>query len=51
MSFLIKHVGPLKTLTGGLGEEEMEGEKSEGAAKGTTEEEYEAIQQQMVDEK
>ncbi|XP_048828376.1 complexin-3-like [Brienomyrus brachyistius] len=53
MSFIIKHVvgGPLKTLTGGLEEEEIEGEKSEGAAKGRTEEEYEAIQQQIVDEK
>uniref|UniRef100_A0A8C9WMD0 Complexin 3a n=1 Tax=Scleropages formosus TaxID=113540 RepID=A0A8C9WMD0_SCLFO len=53
MAFMVKHVvgGQLKNLTGGLGEEKSEGEKSDAAAKGMTQEEYEEYQQQLVEEK
>ncbi|TRY56106.1 hypothetical protein DNTS_015238 [Danionella cerebrum] len=42
--------GQLKDLTGGLGEEKPEGEKSEAAAKGMTQEEFEQYQQQLAEE-
>ncbi|KAA0715297.1 Complexin-3 Complexin III [Triplophysa tibetana] len=53
MAFMVKHVvgGQLKNLTGGLTEEKPEGEKSEAAAKGMTEEEFEQYQQQLEEEK
>ncbi|KAJ8343229.1 hypothetical protein SKAU_G00305580 [Synaphobranchus kaupii] len=43
--------GQLKNLTGGLGEEKPEAEKSEAAAQGMTQEEFEQYQQQLVEEK
>ncbi|KAJ8247923.1 hypothetical protein GJAV_G00252120 [Gymnothorax javanicus] len=55
MAFMVKHVvgGQLKNLTGGLGDELKagEGEKTEAAAKGMTQEEFEQYQQQLVEEK
>ncbi|KAL4613209.1 growth arrest-specific protein 1-like [Arapaima gigas] len=53
MSFMVKYMvgGQLKNLTGGLGEEKSENEKSEASAKGMTEEEFEQYQQQLVEEK
>ncbi|KAG5839336.1 complexin-3-like [Anguilla rostrata] len=53
MAFMVKHVvgGQLKNLTGGLGEEKPEAEKSEAAAQGMTQEEFEQYQQQLVEEK
>ncbi|XP_036391595.1 complexin-3a [Megalops cyprinoides] len=53
MAFMVKHMvgGQLKNLTGGLGEEKSEGEKSEAAAQGMTQEEFEQYQQQLVEEK
>ncbi|MCI4380224.1 hypothetical protein PGIGA_G00237330 [Pangasianodon gigas] len=53
MAFMVKHMigGQLKDLTGGLGEEKAEGEKSEAAAKGMTQEEFEQYQQQLAEEK
>ncbi|XP_067275268.1 complexin-3b [Pseudorasbora parva] len=53
MAFMVKHVvgGQLKNLTGGLTEEKSEGEKSEAAAKGMTQEEFEEYQQQLEEEK
>lgn len=53
MAFMVKHVvgGQLKNLTGGLTEEKPEGEKSEAAAKGMTQEEFEEYQQQLEEEK
>lgn len=53
MAFMVKHVigGQLKDLTGGLGEEKPEVEKSEAAAKGMTQEEFEEYQQQLAEEK
>ncbi|XP_066506165.1 complexin-3a [Hoplias malabaricus] len=53
MAFMVKHMigGQLKDLTGGLGEEKPEGEKSEAAAKGMTQEEFEQYQQQLAEEK
>ncbi|XP_028811638.1 complexin-3-like [Denticeps clupeoides] len=53
MAFMVKHVvgGQLKNLTGGLGEEKPEGEKTEAAAKGMTQEEFEEYQQQLEEEK
>ncbi|NP_001165061.1 complexin-3b [Danio rerio] len=53
MAFMVKHVvgGHLKNLTGGLTEEKPEGEKSEAAAKGMTQEEFEQYQQQLEEEK
>lgn len=53
MAFLVKQVvgGQLKNLTGGLTEEKPEGEKSDAAAKGMTQEEFEQYQQQLEEEK
>ncbi|XP_030622536.1 complexin-3b [Chanos chanos] len=53
MAFMVKHMvgGQLKNLTSGLGEEKSEGEKSEAAAKGMTQEEFEQYQQQLEEEK
>uniref|UniRef100_A0A673GMF1 Complexin 3b n=1 Tax=Sinocyclocheilus rhinocerous TaxID=307959 RepID=A0A673GMF1_9TELE len=53
MAFMVKHVvgGQLKTLTGGLTEEKSDGDKSEAAAKGMTQEEFEQYQQQLEEEK
>lgn len=53
MSFMLKHMigGQLKDLTGGLGEEKPEGEKSEASGKGMTQEEFEQYQQQLAEEK
>ncbi|KAK2838508.1 hypothetical protein Q7C36_013322 [Tachysurus vachellii] len=53
MSFMVKHMigGQLKDLTGGLGEEKAEGEKSEASAIGMTQEEFEEYQQQLAEEK
>ncbi|KAI4899719.1 hypothetical protein NFI96_013628 [Prochilodus magdalenae] len=53
MAFMVKHMigGQLKDLTGGLGEEKPEAEKSEAAAKGMTQEEFEEYQQQLAEEK
>ncbi|KAF7707568.1 complexin-3a [Silurus meridionalis] len=53
MAFMVKHMigGQLKDLTGGLGEEKVEGEKSEAAAKGMTQEEFEEYQKQLAEEK
>ncbi|XP_028811639.1 complexin-3-like [Denticeps clupeoides] len=50
MAFMVKHVvgGQLKNLTGGLGEEKPEGEKTEAAAKGMTQEEFEEYQQSFM---
>lgn len=52
---MVKHMvgGQLKNLTGGLGDEIKtgEGEKTEAAAKGMTQEEFEQYQQQLVEEK
>ncbi|KAI7811965.1 putative complexin-3-like, partial [Triplophysa rosa] len=52
-SFMLKHMigGQLKDLTGGLGEEKPEGEKSEASGKGMTQEEFEQYQQQLAEEK
>uniref|UniRef100_A0A3B3VIA7 Complexin 3b n=1 Tax=Poecilia latipinna TaxID=48699 RepID=A0A3B3VIA7_9TELE len=53
MAFMVKHVvgGQLKNLTGGLTEEKSEGEKSDAAAQGMTQEEFEQYQQQLEEEK
>ncbi|XP_026233559.1 complexin-3b [Anabas testudineus] len=53
MAFMVKHVvgGQLKNLTGGLTEEKSEGEKSDAATKGMTQEEFEQYQQQLEEEK
>lgn len=53
MAFMVKHMigGQLKDLTGGIAEEKPEGEKSEAAAKGMTQEEFEQYQQQLAEEK
>ncbi|KAI2653304.1 Complexin-3 [Labeo rohita] len=53
MAFMVKHVvgGQLKNLTGGLTEDKSDGEKSEAAAKGMTQEEFEQYQQQLEEEK
>lgn len=53
MAFMVKHVvgGQLKNLTGGLTEEKSEGDKSDAAAKGMTQEEFEEYQQQLEEEK
>ncbi|XP_067292749.1 complexin-3a [Pseudorasbora parva] len=53
MAFMFKHMigGQLKDLTGGLGEEKPEGEKSEASAKGMTHEEFEQYQEQLAEEK
>ncbi|KAG1933184.1 complexin-3a [Rhinichthys klamathensis goyatoka] len=53
MAFMFKHMigGQLKDLTGGLGEEKPEGEKTEAAAKGMTHEEFEQYQEQLAEEK
>ncbi|KAK9952369.1 hypothetical protein ABG768_018212 [Culter alburnus] len=53
MAFMFKHMigGQLKDLTGGLGEEKPEGEKSEAAGKGMTHEEFEQYQEQLAEEK
>lgn len=53
MAFMVKHMvgGQLKNLTGGLTEEKPEGEKSEAAAQGMTQEEFEQYQQQLEEEK
>lgn len=53
MAFMVKHMigGQLKDLTGGLGEEKAEGEKSEATGKGMTQEEFEEYQQQLAEEK
>lgn len=50
---MFKHMigGQLKDLTGGLGEEKPEGEKTEAAAKGMTHEEFEQYQEQLAEEK
>ncbi|KAJ8406592.1 hypothetical protein AAFF_G00301660 [Aldrovandia affinis] len=52
MAFMVKHMvgGQLKNLTGGLGEEKPEAEKTEAAAQGMTQEEFEQYQQQLVEE-
>lgn len=52
MAFMVKHMvgGQLKNLTGGM-EEKPEGEKSEAAAQGMTQEEFEQYQQQLEEEK
>ena len=53
MAFMVKHMigGQLKDLTGGVGEEKPEAEKTEAAAKGMTEEEFEQYQEQLAEEK
>jgi complexin-3/4 len=54
MAFMVKSMvgGQLKTLTGGLTEEKAEGgEKTEAAAQGMTQEEFEQYQQQLEEEK
>ncbi|GCC19929.1 hypothetical protein chiPu_0018628 [Chiloscyllium punctatum] len=53
MAFIVKNMvgGQLKNLTGGLGEDKGEGEKSEAAAQGMTREEFEEYQRQLVEEK
>ncbi|XP_041917736.1 complexin-3b [Alosa pseudoharengus] len=53
MAFLVKQMvgGKLKDLKGDLGVDKPEGEKSEAAAKGMTEEEFEQYQQQLQEEK
>ncbi|XP_038860798.1 complexin-3-like [Salvelinus fontinalis] len=53
MAFLVKQMvgGHVKNLTGGLTEEKPEGEKSEAAAAGMTQEEFEQYQQQLEEEK
>ncbi|XP_051979339.1 complexin-3-like isoform X1 [Xyrauchen texanus] len=53
MAFMLKHMigGQLKDLTGGLGEEKPEAEKSEAATKGMTQEEFEQYQEQLAEEK
>ncbi|XP_062404226.1 complexin-3a isoform X2 [Sardina pilchardus] len=53
MAFMVKHMigGQLKDLTGGIAEEKPEGEKSEAAAKGMTQEEFEQYQEQLAEEK
>ncbi|KAI1889497.1 hypothetical protein AGOR_G00163490 [Albula goreensis] len=53
MAFMVKHMvgGQLKNLTGGLADEKPEGEKTEAAAQGMTQEEFEQYQQQLVEEK
>lgn len=53
MAFMVKHMigGQLKDLTGGIAEEKPEGEKTEAAAKGMTQEEFEQYQQQLAEEK
>ncbi len=53
MAFMLKHMvgGQLKDLTGGLAEEKAEGEKSEAAGNGMTQEEFEQYQQQLAEEK
>lgn len=54
-SFMVKQMvgGQLKNLKGDLGVDKPEGggEKSEAAAKGMTEEEFEQYQQQLQEEK
>ncbi|KAG9338032.1 hypothetical protein JZ751_027195 [Albula glossodonta] len=52
MAFMVKHMvgGQLKNLTGGLADEKPEGEKTEAAAQGMTQEEFEQYQQQLVEE-
>ncbi len=49
MAFMVKHVvgGQLKNLT----EEKSDGEKSDAAAQGMTQEEFEQYQQQLEEEK
>uniref|UniRef100_A0A8C1ZR34 Complexin 3b n=1 Tax=Cyprinus carpio TaxID=7962 RepID=A0A8C1ZR34_CYPCA len=53
MAFMVKHVvgGQLKNLTGGLKEDKSDGDKSDAAAKGMTQEELEQYQQQLEEEK
>ncbi|XP_051513027.1 complexin-3-like [Myxocyprinus asiaticus] len=53
MAFMVKHVvgGQLKNLTGGLTEEKSDGDKSDAATKGMTQEEFEQYQQQLEEEK
>ncbi|KAA8596133.1 hypothetical protein FQN60_011424, partial [Etheostoma spectabile] len=53
MAFMVKHMvgGQLKNLTGGLTEEKPEAEKSDAAAQGMTQEEFEQYQQQLEEEK
>ncbi|XP_023675394.1 complexin-3 [Paramormyrops kingsleyae] len=53
MAFMVKHMvgGQLKNLTGTLGDDKSDGEKSEAGSKGMTEEEYEQYQQQLLEEK
>ncbi|XP_076157478.1 complexin-3a [Alosa pseudoharengus] len=53
MAFMVKHMigGQLKDLTGGIAEEKPEGDKSEAAAKGMTQEEFEQYQEQLAEEK
>ncbi|XP_051579865.1 complexin-3-like [Myxocyprinus asiaticus] len=53
MAFMVKHVvgGQLKNLTGGLTEEKSDGDKSDSATKGMTQEEFEQYQQQLEEEK
>ncbi|CDQ77450.1 unnamed protein product [Oncorhynchus mykiss] len=50
MAFMVKQMvgGHVKNLTGGLTEEKPEGEKSEAAAAGMTQEEFEQYQQQVA---
>ncbi|KAL2088814.1 hypothetical protein ACEWY4_015713 [Coilia grayii] len=52
-SFMVKQMvgGQLKNLKGDLGVDKPEGEKSEAAAKGMTQEEFEQYQQQLEEEK
>ncbi|XP_062327173.1 complexin-3b [Osmerus eperlanus] len=52
MAFMVKHMvgGQLKNLTGG-NEEKTEAEKSDAAANGMTQEEFEQYQQQLEEEK
>ncbi|XP_046898504.1 complexin-3b [Hypomesus transpacificus] len=52
MAFMVKHMvgGQLKNLTGG-NEEKPEAEKSDAAANGMTQEEFEQYQQQLEEEK
>ncbi|KTG05950.1 hypothetical protein cypCar_00040098 [Cyprinus carpio] len=52
MAFMVKHVvgGQLKNLTGGLTEDKSDGDKSDAAAKGMTQEEFEQYQQQLEEE-
>ena len=53
MAFMVKHMvgGKLKDLTGGMAEDKPAEEKSEAAAQGMTQEEFEQYKEQLEEEK